>query len=603
MKSFIHHSLRLLAGLAAAAGGYVQAQVFSDIGAGLQPVTDGYVAWGDYDNDGRLDLLLTGQATIGRICQVWRNTGTGFTNVNPNLPGIYSSSATWADYDNDGRLDFMVTGFNNSDSITSLLWRNTVSGFSNVSGVLPTSLVASVAWGDFDGEGRLDILVGGANFLIGSVSQVWRNNGNAFVNINAGLPGVSASSVTAADYDNDGRRDLLISGSTGAGYITQVWRNTGGGFTNLNAGLPGVTFASVAWGDYDNDGRVDILMTGTTNGNGSGAISRIYRNTSGGFVNLGTALPGVMDGSVAWGDYDNDGRLDFLLTGTTNGSFSGGIAQAWRNTGSGFTNLNAVLPGLSASSVAWGDYDNDGRLDMLLTGADAAGGYTSQIWRNTSGATNTPPAPPTGLAAVAAGNAVILSWNPASDAQTPAVALSYNIRIGTTPGGSEVLPAMSASTGVRRLPQAGNAQAKLLFKGVIGTTYYWSVQAVDSAFAGSAFSSEGSFALHGALGLPGSTNAVSGDLNGDGLVSQSELETVLSNYFPTSPFLKITNVAGLGGTNVTFALTNSLEGAFSVEYSTNLANWYFLGPATPRYFFTDTNTPAGPQRYYRLRWP
>jgi hypothetical protein len=65
----------------------------------------------------------------------------------------------------------------------------------------------------------------------------------------------------------------------------------------------------------------------------------------------------------------------------------------------------------------------------------------------------------------------------------------------------------------------------------------------------------------------------------------------------------MTNVAGLGGTNVTFALSNAPAGSFSVEYSTNLVNWFCLGPATPRYLFTDTNAPALPQRHYRLRWP
>ena len=97
--------------------------------------------------------------------------------------------------------------------------------------------------------------------------------------------------------------------------------------------------------------------------------------------------------------------------------------------------------------------------------------------------------------------------------------------------------------------------------------------------------------------------AVPGDQNGDGIVSQSELDAVYGNYLPNSPWLFMTNMAGLGGTNVTFALANSALGAYTVEYSTNLTGWQPLGPATPRYLFTDTNAPAVPQRYYRLVYP
>jgi len=86
-------------------------------------------------------------------------------------------------------------------------------------------------------------------------------------------------------------------------------------------------------------------------------------------------------------------------------------------------------------------------------------------------------------------------------------------------------------------------------------------------------------------------------------VSQSELDAVYGNYVTNSPWLSMTNVAGLGGTNVTFALADSVLGAYSVEYSTNLADWYLLGPASPRYSFDDTNAPALPQRSYRLRYP
>jgi Concanavalin A-like lectin/glucanases superfamily/Domain of unknown function (DUF5011)/Regulator of chromosome condensation (RCC1) repeat len=94
-----------------------------------------------------------------------------------------------------------------------------------------------------------------------------------------------------------------------------------------------------------------------------------------------------------------------------------------------------------------------------------------------------------------------------------------------------------------------------------------------------------------------------GDLNGDGIVSGSEFSAVVSNYLTASPGFYMTNVAGLGGPNVTFAVGNSNVSSFSVETTTNLTNWQYLGPALPRYLFTDTNFPMGPKRFYRLRYP
>jgi hypothetical protein len=201
-----------------------------------------------------------------------------------------------------------------------------------------------------------------------------------------------------------------------------------------------------------------------------------------------------------------------------------------------------------------------------------------------------------------------MTWNASADNETPAAGLTYNLRIGTTPGGSDVLSPMSGGNGFRRLPQLGNAQLGLtaLFNYTSGISYYWSAQAVDNTFAGSPFSPESSFKI---LQSPpvlvpiNATNVVTGDLNGDGMLDDSELNIILSNYWPYSPWLYMTNVAGLGSTNVTFALSNSTVGAFGVEYTTNLVDWFFLGPATPQYKFTDTNAPAAPQRYYRLRWP
>jgi alpha-tubulin suppressor-like RCC1 family protein len=126
-----------------------------------------------------------------------------------------------------------------------------------------------------------------------------------------------------------------------------------------------------------------------------------------------------------------------------------------------------------------------------------------------------------------------------------------------------------------------------------GATYYWRAVAFNSL--------GGTASPNQVVTLPSPYKP--GDLNGDGVVSQSEFALVYSNYLPTSPWLYMTNVVGLGETNVTFALSNSTAGTYSVEYSTNLTSWELLGPAMPRYLFADPNATNGPQRYYRLRWP
>jgi len=542
-----------------------------------------------------------------------------FYDIGAGFPGLSGTSLVWGDYDNDGRLDFLIVGKDASNNPASQLWRNTGSGFNNVTATvapgLPQLDTASVTWGDYDNDGRLDFLITGHEDLGFIQPQLWRNTGTGFTNVTAtafppnSLPFDDHSSVAWRDYDNDGRLDFLLTGFNG-NFVCQLWRNTGSGFTNVPiANLPGIYHGFLAWGDYDNDGRLDFLLTGY---NGTNGVSQLWRNTGSGFTNVtdtvAPGLPQVYDSSVAWGDYDNDGRLDFLLAGTLSAS-PYDTCQLWRNTGSGFVNVPLPgFPSVHSGRVAWGDYDNDGRLDFLLSG-QLNTGPVLQVWRNNMPQTNTAPTTPTGLSVVSTDHSLIFSWNMANDAQTPVNGLTYNVRIGSSPGAADVMSAMAASSGLRLLPQRGNTESRqfaFFHYYALNQPYYWSVQAVDGAFAGSPFAPEQSFKVLQSSPVVVSvtaSNLVYGDLNGDGVVDGAELDGVLANYFATSPWLYMTNVAGLGGTNVTFALTNDLTGAFSVEYSTNLTDWSFLGPAIPRYLFTDTNAPVEPQRYYRLRWP
>jgi hypothetical protein len=542
---------------------------------GLPGASAGSAAWGDYDGDGRLDFLLSGSLASS----LWRNTGNGFSNVTsamiPGLPGLSDSAVAWGDFDNDGRLDLLVTGLTNlSGGAVSQLWRNTGSGFTNVPipGV-PGVAESSVAWIDFDGDGRLDFFIAGSSNGVssGAVSQLWRNTGNGFTNVPIpGLPGTFFGSVAWADFDNDGRPDFLITGisnSTNSDLISQLWRNTGNGFTNTPIpGLRGIYASSVAWADFDNDGLLDFLLEGLA---GNTFISELWRNTGNGFSKiLVPGLPGIADGSLAWGDFDNDGRPDFLITGLTNGTDE--VSQIWLNTGSGLTNL--PVPGLLGNFDNWvacGDLDNDSRLDFLIAGS-VQGTFSSQLWQNTMPSSNSPPAAPGGLASIVSGDSVTLLWNAPFDDHTPSSGLSYNLRVGTAPGGSDVARAPALPTGKLLIPQMGSVRngSAVLHHLKQNRTYYWSVQAIDSAFAGSRFAME--------------------------------------QQFSTGPVLNpVRRTNGVFEINFT-----SVPGArFSVLAATNLSlttsNWTVVGTATEasagQFRFTDIQATNTPRRFYRVR--
>ena len=285
------------------------------------------------------------------------------------------TGVAWGDYDGDGDLDLYMT----VSGAANKLFRNDGGGaFSDVTAA-PLNDAGDgqgVAWGDYDNDGDLDLLV--ANGGVGA--KLFRNDGGgSFSDVTSG-PLVGAGNIMVApwgDYDRDGDIDAYL---VSYGSPNVLVRNDGGGsFANATS-YPMDDFQygfGCAWGDYDNDGDLDMYLV---NGAPTGSTNKLFRNNGGGSFSDVTAAPLNDTGygrAAAWGDYDNDGDLDLYVANY------GGANKLFRNDGGTFADATSGPLGDTGygTDVAWGDYDNDGDLDLYLAKHIAA----NRLFRNQGG--------------------------------------------------------------------------------------------------------------------------------------------------------------------------------------------------------------------------
>jgi len=302
----------------------------------------------------------------------------------------YPWSVSWTDFDGDGFLDLYLPNWTGTRCD---LWRNNRDGsFSQVAApqalVRERSQAMASAWGDYDNDGLTDVLVAnlGRNFL-------FHNDGNgAFTKMTNGPITADLENSTAAlwwDYDNDGFLDLFVANlGPGDPYSTPPGRNSlyhnngDGSFLKVTNGIV-VTDAQPSFdcyaADFDNDGDVDLYVAETIVSVDLQQHSVYWNQGDGSFVKE-PAASGQFRGnraiSMAWGDYDNDGWLDLFLAHCRN--FDNSL---YHNNGDGtFTRITTgaiVHDGGVSYGCAWADYDNDGWLDLFV-----ANGWTYESQKN-----------------------------------------------------------------------------------------------------------------------------------------------------------------------------------------------------------------------------
>jgi hypothetical protein len=490
--------------------------------------SDGAAVWADYDNDGDLDLLVTGLGIEQSQTTIFENiNGKVFSESSNGLPNLEESSAAWGDYNNDGYVDLAIAGWvsfsgGQIHGLAQIYKNNGNKTFSlNTSVSLPEIYNGSIDWGDYNNDGRLDLLLTGYVTGGSMITEIYRNKGDGTFDrtvtslSGSGAPvGAGASKALWGDYNNDDYIDFVLIGMTEKGpktYIYQNSRSASSPFFNLVAELPGVWDGSVNWVDVNGDGYLDLFITGIQSTDPSPGANKIpftglfrYENSKNSFTQITTAIPALWGGSSAWGDYDNDGDLDLLVHGKT---LTETITQIYRNdSGTSFPiveNLSDVRG--SGFSVAWGNFDStpanpNNNIDFAISGVDAGSTYQTRLYPNVKQPANSLPGVPT-LESVCwdpNSDRVVFDWSDVPDSQTGKQAMTYNLRLGTTPNGVEVIsPAVDLQTGFYRLARPGSlfSRSAATLRFLPYRTYYWSVQAVDASFAAGQFSVEKSFPL------------------------------------------------------------------------------------------------------------
>ncbi|MCY4530301.1 MAG: CRTAC1 family protein [Chloroflexi bacterium] len=389
----------------------------------------GGAAWFDYDNDGDLDLYVANTKTEPNA--LFRNDGGTFSDVAEEAGvtnGEGNSGVAAADINNDGCADLFLSGeggaIGSRWSPHKLYVNNCDGTFADVSegsGIVVPEGVWSAAFGDINGDGLLDLFVGGVSALFGGVfrpgpNEIYLNNGDGTfdpVSVTAGLTTQSNTcGVAISDYNGDGLQDLFTA-NCGASESPELWRSNGDMTFTEVAGEAGIgkergvsgsandhATTRMLFADIDLDLDLDILALSygdVVPGQVPDWIRhQLWENNGDGTYGNVAGQAGITGVGFGWGasfdDFNNDGYPDFYYVGgipVPPYDFLGvnpGTLYLNRQDGTFAMEEDHRLSGLFASGIATADYDHDGYLDIVVVTAKSQGvGGVPILLRNRGG--------------------------------------------------------------------------------------------------------------------------------------------------------------------------------------------------------------------------
>ena len=497
----------------------------------LPMAASGQQAWGDYNNDGFIDMVIvSGQGNP--FSALYKNNGNStFTEIPFDVTMLSLASAVFFDYDNDGNLDLLIAGSVDGTSTAAIteLYKNSgapdyslilvdaavLVGISAESGDNNTHIIEVV---DYNNDGWLDVFLSGNAGGTWDVSQtsrvvaLYKNNHGTFelqttpVGGTENFVSMNGGGIHCGDVNNDGYADMIVSGYVDGDVqtVTDLYINDGnGGFTyfaDSRTVFTGHTQGETFFTDVNNDGWQDIIEIGRDVINGWANFANLFINNKNlTFTKLAEVETGLIGGSavVASGDINNDGNVDFAASGW------GPNMTFFYNKGDSSFLPWAIVPDQArarAGCINFVDFNKDGNLDFTIFGYRDGGDGTPEnptwpdyLLKNILGAginSNLAPSAPSNFKIVVNGGKLTLSWDKATDDHTPAAAIRYNIYVKSKTGGqtyyyfpSEISTGLLAASGVRPLISA----TSITIDGFSIEGYDFGVQAIDNANLGSVF--------------------------------------------------------------------------------------------------------------------
>jgi hypothetical protein len=500
-------------------------------------------AWGDYNNDGLLDLAVMGQSDNGNVTKIYQNSGSGFVDLNLTNRAFRYGDIKWVDLNNDGWLDVAMIGQPGSTGVSFQTLINNKGVFEvNTPTTVNGLKYSNMAFGDYDNNGTLDMFTSGQDASGNARSFLYKNDGKGnfaldpeFNSLNV-VPNLFNADAKFVDYDLDGDLDLVYAGTdqnnnpNGGVRVNTLLdpkittNNYNGGNMNngytyylnsynndcqCNIGLS-MRNARFDMGDIDGDGDIDIVEIGTARKYAGSSYTDIpqlvvIRNQTienknakfGNYFSYGNIynttamiLDSISDGDVKLVDFNNDGLLDITVTGMDQSANA--VTKFYLNQG-GFGNFtlskNASIPQYSNSAISWGDANGDGNMDLVISGNKAVGSSTSIYLNNQGSNSNKAPTAPANLRFIDQGQGrVLLQWDASTDDHTNASNLYYNLKLGTKPGLSDLrVVQVNAATDQLLTPNTSLIGSNQYYIELPPGIFYWSVQAVDGNYTASHF--------------------------------------------------------------------------------------------------------------------